>query len=129
MAKASSALIAAIKAGNKNLCATFAAGDMKAVAACYTKDARVLPANAPAYTGHTAIARFWTGAYDMGVKGVALRTVEVESYGTTANEYGAYTLKGADGKKLDNGKYVVVWKQQRGKWKLHWDIFNSNNAA
>ena len=129
MAKASSALVATIKAANKNLSAAFATGNPKTIAACYTKDAKVLPSNAPASTGHNAIARFWGGAIDMGIKGVALRTVEVESHGTTAIEYGAYTLKDGGGKKLDNGKYVVVWKQQRGKWKLHWDIFNSNNAA
>ncbi len=129
MAKASSALVAAIKAANKVLSATFASGDMKAVAALYTSDARLLPANAPAHTGKAAIARFWTGAYGMGIQKIALRTVEVESHGTTANEYGTYTLKTASGKALDNGKYVVVWKKQRGKWKLHWDIFNSNNAA
>lgn len=129
MAKASSALVAAIKTANKNLSAAWATGDMKAVAGCYTKDAKLLPANAPAQNGQSAIARFWDGAYDMGIKGVALRTIEIESHGNTAIEYGIYTLKSADGKKLDVGKYIVVWKQQRGKWKLHRDILNSNNAA
>lgn len=120
---------AAIRAANKALGATIAAGDAKGAAACYTKSARLLPPNAPQHKGHAAIARFWQGAIDMGVKKATLRTIEIDAHGTTAIETGAYTLNGARGKKLDNGKYVVVWKRERGDWKLHWDMFNSNNPA
>lgn len=122
-------LKAAIRAANKTLGANIADGDAKGAAACYTKTARLLPPNAPQHKGHAAIARFWKGAIDSGVRQAALRTIEVEGHGTTAVETGAYTLKGARGKKLDEGKYVVVWKRERGEWKLHWDIFNSNNPA
>ena len=120
---------AAIKAANKVLAATFKAGDATASAACYTKTAKVLPANAPVQKGHNAIRKFWQGAMDMGIRGATLRTVNLEVHGTTANELGAYTLKDLKGNKLDTGKYVVIWKKERGKWKLHWDIFNSNNPA
>ena len=119
----------AIKAANKALGATFKAGDAKAAAALYTKTAKLLPANAPLHKGHAAIARFWQGAMDMGIRGISLRTTDLEVHGTTVNELGAYTLKDIKGKKIDNGKYVVIWKKERGTWKLHWDIFNSNNAA
>ena len=33
------------------------------------------------------------------------------------------------GKEIDKGKYIVLWKMEDGKWKLHRDIFNSDNAA
>jgi len=120
---------AAIKAGNKALGAAIKAGDGKAAAACYTKTAKLLPSNAPVQKGHGAIARFWQAAMDAGVRGATLRTVDLEVHGTTANELGAYTLKDINGNKLDTGKYVVIWKKERGNWKLHWDIFNSNNPA
>lgn len=122
-------LKSAIRAANKALGAAIATGDGKAAAACYTKSARLLPPNAPQHKGLAAIARFWQGAIDSGIRTAALRTIEVEGHGTTAVETGAYTLKGARGKKLDDGKYVVVWKREGGDWKLHWDIFNSNNPA
>ncbi len=129
MAKASANLVAAIKAANKEFCAVFASGDIKKTAACYTKNARLLAPNIPACNGQAAIARFWSGARDMGIGRLALRTLEVDSHGTTAIGTGTYTLKTARGTKLDKGKYVVVWKSQGGKWKLHWDIFNSNDPS
>lgn len=120
---------AAIKAGNKALAATIAAGDAKAAAACYTKTAKLLPANLPVQKGQAAIGRFWKGAIEMGIRGVQLRTVDLDVHGTTANELGSYTLKDAKGNKLDTGKYVVIWKKERGNWKLHWDMFSTNNPA
>jgi hypothetical protein len=30
---------------------------------------------------------------------------------------------------LDNGKYVVIWKQKGDRWKLHPDIWNSSLPA
>jgi len=119
----------AIKAANKALGVAIAAGDAKAVAAKYTKTAKLLPTNAPVQKGSAAIKRYWQGAIDMGIAGVRLRTVDLDVHGNTANELGAYILTDAKGKQLDNGKYVVIWKKERGDWKLHWDIFNTNNPA
>jgi ketosteroid isomerase-like protein len=31
-----------------------------------------------------------------------------------------------DMRALDKGKYIVIWKQEDGQWKLHRDIFNSS---
>ncbi|MEM7542982.1 MAG: nuclear transport factor 2 family protein [Pseudomonadota bacterium] len=121
-------IVAAIKAGNKALCAAVGEADGKAARACYTTKAKLITPGAPTYSGNK-IATFWNGAIAMGIKSVSLRTVEVDVQGNTAIEYGAYTLKGARGKKLDNGSYVVVWKKERGQWRLHWDIFNTNNPA
>jgi ketosteroid isomerase-like protein len=117
---------AAIKAANKSLGAALAAGDAAGMAGKYTKTGVLMPPNAPACKGARAIAGFWKGAIGMGVKAVNLRSISVEQHGTTANEYGAYTLKDGKGATLDAGKYVVVWKREGKDWKLHWDIFNSN---
>ena len=81
MSKASANLVVAIKAANKVLSAAFASGDMKKTAACYTKNARLLAPNTPACNGQAAIARFWSGARDMGIGRVVLRTLEIESHG------------------------------------------------
>ena len=120
---------AAIKAAKKALGTALAAGDAKAAATQYTKTTKVLPANAPVQKGRAAVARFWQGAIDMGIKGLQLRTVDLDVHGSTANELGAYTLKDAEGNMVENGKYVIIWKKERGAWKLHWDIFNTNSPA
>jgi ketosteroid isomerase-like protein len=117
-----------IKANNKALGAALAAGDAKAIGKMYTKNGRVLPQNLPLAKGTKAVTAFWQGAIDGGIRGAALKSAEVEQFGTTAVEVGSYTLSAADGAVLDKGKYIVVWKKDAGQWKLHQDIFNSDGA-
>ncbi len=65
----------------------------------------------------------------MGLKQAKLETVEVEGYENFAIEVGKYTLLGADGRVADAGKYVVIWKTERGNWKLHRDIWNTSQPG
>ena len=67
-------------------------------------------------------------AYDAGIKAVSLTTEEAEGHGNTAHEVGKYELRGADGKVLDHGKYVVIWKKEGASWKLHRDIWTTSVA-
>jgi ketosteroid isomerase-like protein len=60
---------------------------------------------------------------------VKLETVEVAGDGNTAYEVGQFTLQGAEGQVFDAGKYVVIWKQEAGQWKIHRDIWNSSRPA
>jgi len=116
----------AIEAQNKLLSAAVAKGDAEAIAALYTKNAEALPPNAPAVTGRKAIRKLWQEALDGGIKGLKLRTKEVDDLGNLADEEGRYTVLGADGKPLGNGKYIVIWRREDGVWRLHRDIWNSD---
>ena len=120
---------AAIVAANANFIAVFRAADAGAVADCYTDDAQLLPANSEPVSGRGAIESFWRGAMGMGIASVNLETLEVEGQGDLAVEVGRYTLAGADGGALDNGKYVVVWHRDAGTWKLHRDIWTTSRPA
>ena len=120
---------AGIEAANARFSADFAKGDATAVASHYTAAGQVLPPNGEVVHGREAIARFWKGAMDAGVKGVKLTVVEAESAGGTAHEVGAYALTGEGGKTLDTGKYIVIWKRDGGQWKIHRDIWNSSMPA
>lgn len=115
-----------IEAANVIFGETFARGDASGMAGLYTADAVLLPSQSDSVTGTEAIAAFWQGAFDAGLKGAKLTTVEVEAFGDTANELGTYELYDADGNTADHGKYVVIWKHRDGGWKLHWDIFNTS---
>lgn len=119
---------ALIKANNKALGAAVAKGDAVAVGKMYTKTAKLLAPNVGLLKGTKAITGFWQGAVNMGIKGAVLKTQDVEKLGTTAIEVGAYTLLGDGGAKLDEGKYLVVWKKEGREWKLHRDAFNTNGA-
>ena len=52
--------------------------------------------------------------------------VEVESFGDTAVEVGTFVVRNDAGAVVDRGKHIVVWKEQDGAWRLHWDCFNSD---
>jgi uncharacterized protein (TIGR02246 family) len=113
----------AIDAGNAAFRAAFLAGDAQRVSELYTTDAEVIAPGSPIARGRTAIAAFWKGAMG-GVKDVSLETRAVETQGDLAVEDGTAKLTGADGA-VSADRYVVVWKREGGKWKLHRDIWNS----
>jgi uncharacterized protein (TIGR02246 family) len=120
---------AAIAAANQKFMDTFARQDAAGVAGLYTGDAQLLPANSDFVTGTSAIEEFWGGAIGMGIRSAELQTVELEAHGDTAVEVGKYALGGEGGLALDNGKYVVIWKNDGGTWKLHRDIWTSSVPA
>ena len=118
-----------IDAGNRQFMEAFRRGDAASVAKLYTATGQLLPAHSDFIDGTAAIQRFWQGAMDMGIKEAVLETAEVESHGETAHEVGRYTLKTAGGQVADAGKYLVIWKQESGAWKLHRDIWTTSRPA
>jgi uncharacterized protein (TIGR02246 family) len=119
----------AITSANRTFMDTFARGDAAGMAALYTPDGQLLPTGSDVVAGPQPIQAFWQAVMGMGIKEATLETVEVEAHGDAAHEVGRYTLKGAGGQLLDQGKYVVIWKQVGGQWKLHRDIWNSSLPA
>ena len=117
---------AAIEAADEIFMETFNRGDTAALADLYTENGQLLPAGSDFVTGNEAIQNFWQGVMDMGIKSAKLETIEVEGHGDTAIDEGKYTLRGESGSVLDRGKYIVIWKQQAGQWKLHRDIWTSS---
>lgn len=121
-----------IEAANKAFADTYNAGDAKGVAAKYTEDAALLPPDGKRVDGQDAIAAFWKGAMDGGLKNLTLTTVEVDSRDDLAFEVGAFTLDApGEGGAMTTvaGKYIVVWKKgEDGVWRLHRDIWNSGAA-
>jgi len=116
----------AIEAGNKAFCAAVDRKDAAAVAALYTSTAQVLPPGGEIARGREAIQKAFQGAIDAGVKGLTLTTLEVEPHGDTATEVGTWEMKGQDGATVDHGKFIVIWKNEGGQWRLHRDIWNSS---
>ena len=119
----------AIVAANENFMAIYKSGDAAALAALYTGEGQVLPPNSDFVRGRQAVQGFWQAVMDMGIKEARLETGEVEDHGDTAIEESTFALLGEGGQVLDEGKYIVIWKQEDGGWKLHRDIFNSSMPA
>lgn len=107
----------------------FQEGDSAAIAELYTNDGMLLPTGSDFIQGKESIRDFWQGAMNMGIKQAKLDILEATLQGDSVIEVGRYQLKGAGGEVLDWGKYVVIWKQEQGRWKLHRDIWNSSRPA
>lgn len=118
-----------ISASNARFMAAFSQGDATALGELYTDNALLMAPNSDGISGREGIVAALQGFIDMGLASMKLETVEVEEHGDTAIEEGRYTLSTADGQTADVGKYIVIWKNDNGTWKLHKDIFNSNQPA
>ncbi|HEY0897600.1 MAG TPA: SgcJ/EcaC family oxidoreductase [Sphingobacteriaceae bacterium] len=104
----------------------FARGDAAAVAELYTDDAMLLPAGSDFVKGRDAIRQYWQSAMDKGISSVRLTILEIEDNAETAVTTGEYTLASREGETQDNGKYMVVWKQQGHDWKMYRDIWTTS---
>ena len=117
---------AGIEATNAAFMTAITQDNAAGVAACYTEDAQLMPPNGEIVSGREAVQSFFKGMIDAGLT-IQLNTTEVEGHGDTAHEVGTATITGEDGQTIDEAKYIVIWKNVDGQWKLHRDIFNSNN--
>ena len=118
-----------IESANVQFVNAFKRGDATALASLYTSGAQLLPANSDFVRGTAAIRTFWQSVIDTGLKGASLETIDVEGHGDTAIEIGRYRLLVAGDVVADRGKYIVVWKNDNGAWKLHRDIWTTSQPA
>ncbi len=117
---------ATIEAEGQRFTAELKKGDAAALAAMYATDAKAFPPNGDIAEGRVAIRKVWQDAIDAGMRDLSFTVLEVERKGNIVYEVGKYSLRGADGKEVDAGKYIVIWKQEGGKWRLFLDIWNSS---
>jgi uncharacterized protein (TIGR02246 family) len=117
-----------IAEADKKFMALYKKGDAAGVAALYTDDPVLMPPGMDFIRGKEGIQKAFEAFMNMGVKEMVFDIVEVDHCGETAVEMSTFKLLGADGQQLDYGKFIVVWKHDRGEWKLHRDIFNSSKG-
>lgn len=103
-------------------------GDSVALASHYWPDAEILLSNSEAVKG-TDVLPVWGSMIRMGVKHFTFQTTDITLGGNLLVETGKYEMKAADQSLIDRGKYVVVWKNQNGEWKLFRDIGNTSLPA
>jgi ketosteroid isomerase-like protein len=120
---------AAIAASNISYGNCFATGDSVSFVSHYTSDACINPSNMPQMCGPQAVNGFFTGGYKMGIRALKLTTNEVMGGKDAVVETGNYEVLGDKGVSFDKGKFIVVWKEENGKWKMHRDIWNTDMPA
>ena len=117
-----------IEARNRAFEAAYGAGDMAALAALYSPDARLLPPDAPVMAGRQSVAAVFGMARGAGFGRVTLETQEVVPLGDDAAcEIGHGALVPEQGAPVTL-KYAVVWRREAGEWRLLVDTWNARPA-
>jgi uncharacterized protein (TIGR02246 family) len=116
---------AEIDAANAKWVELFNKGDFAGVASLYTEDATAFPPGSSMVKGRPAIGMMWKNMAEK-VTDPQLTTLDVKPYGpSAAREIGTFSLKTKGPAPQEvTGKYVVVWEQVGGDWKLAADIWN-----
>jgi uncharacterized protein (TIGR02246 family) len=103
------------------------AGDAAALTALYAADAKILaPGNEP-LAGTKAIQAFFVKDVAQGAKNT-LTQGDVVGSGDYAVETGGWVATSPDGKHLDHGPFITVYKREGGGWKIYRDTWNSSMA-
>lgn len=121
---------AVIRAAAPAFGAAVNAGDQAKLTDMYWEDATILPPNAPAVSGNTAIGEALI-KMSGELKGGGL-TMNIPEAGKTdisgdlAYESGVFTVTSASGETVETGKYIGVFQKRDGKWKYIRDTWNSD---
>jgi uncharacterized protein (TIGR02246 family) len=103
-------------------------GDAAAVAALYAKDAKLMPPGAEPVSGTSGIQAFFAADIKQGAKNT-LTTGDVVGFGDYALETGGWVANSAEGKHLDHGPYMTLYKKEGASWKIVRDTWNSSMAS
>lgn len=111
---------------NQKFMNAVASGDSVNAAGLYHSQAILMPANSEALSGADKLTSFFGEGARLGVTGLKLQTTAVWGNADVVVEEGTFELSSKEGAPLDHGKYIVLWKEENGQWKLYRDIWNSN---
>ena len=107
--------------------------DAGAVSKLYAADGAMMAPGAPIAQGQPALEKAWGGMMQMPGFGLTFKAdkIVVAKGGDMALDQGTYqfSVTGPKGPTKDIGKYVVVWRNIDGQWKVAADIFNSDGAG
>ena len=121
--------VAEIAANNRAFENAVATGNVDAIAALLAPDVIALPPDGPIVMGHEAVRQLWASVIsEHGMTSCQLTTDQLDIVGDVASEVGHATMTMAPpGGKSETAtiKYLVVWKQLKGSWLLHRDIWNA----
>lgn len=92
----------------------------------FTEDARVFPPNSEIVTGKKAISQLNTDWVNYGIH--EFKEVSTSFYGNEDYliDEGNYHLRYGEDNVIDKGKYINIWKNDNGEWKIYSNIWNTN---
>ena len=103
-------------------------GDVAAIDAMFTRDAKSFPPGAEAAVGPAAIHDLTVEYLKAGVKEFREETTDFYGNAELLIDQGTYVVTYGPENTVERGKYLNVWRQEAGVWKIHANIWNSSPA-
>ena len=100
--------------------------DATGLADCYTADAMLMMAHAPAIEGSTNIQSAMMEFITSGATKMSVRINNTWGDEETLISEGTAMFATKEGQVVDRGKYITVYKKEDGRWKMFRDCFNSD---
>lgn len=115
----------AIEADNAKFIVDVQNQDSAALDEHYASDAQFLMPNAEPISKANMKAAMG-GMLRMGIKGLKLNMTDLVGNNDLLAETGTYEMFADKNTKIDNGKYIVIWKKENGNWKIYRDMINTS---
>ena len=92
----------------------------------FTEDAKVFPPNSEIVIGRKAISKLNFDWVNYGI--YEFKESTTSSYGNEnyVIDEGTYYLRYGKENTIDKGKYINIWKNINGEWKIYSNIWNTN---
>lgn len=113
---------------NESYSQRFMSNDSAYYADRYCKDALVFSPGMPAVASRDSIIKFFYGDGTNTEAKIELPIGKVYGNADMVVEEGTYNFPDGKGGSLDKGKFIALWKQEDGKWKLYREIWNTDLA-
>jgi ketosteroid isomerase-like protein len=121
-----SAMRKVIEAQNDHFTKAHVTGDIAAIDAMFTRDATSFPPGADAAIGLAAIHALTADYLKAGVSEFREDTTDFYGNQDLLIDAGTYVMTYGADQVTERGKYLNVWKQEDGTWKIHANIWNTN---
>ena len=95
----------------------------------YASDAKFMGPNDKAIEGRAGIQKMFGQWFKGDSPKIDCKLVDLWGDENNVTAENAWTMTGKDGKVVDAGKSIEVYKMEDGKWRLYRDCFNSDMPA
>ena len=114
----------AIRDATSTLQSAFNSKDVDKILSLYTENSVFMPPNKPLLRGRGSLKGFYDGLLNAGSKDLKLTSGDVAGHGPLAYESGSYTMM--NGEVPDRGKYLFVFRNMNGQWRIEYTSWSSD---
>jgi len=111
---------------NKTYSNRFTTNDSLYYVENYCADAQVMSPAVPTVKGREAIRKFFYSDGQNNEAKIELPDGNIYGDADLIIEEGTYNFPDGKGGSADKGKFIALWKQEDGKWKLFREIWNTD---